>query len=138
MRREERVTVQGPVKKQQPDGMSHRGLSSPPEEGGWGIWSGDSPPVVHSGPEEDFFNNKIPPIMHTSNGSVHCRDHFEPYICWGTSGPPLGKGLNPPPPRTSQSPPPCLEGERGAAGAPLSFTQRLPSGPRCLLCPTVP
>ena len=24
MRREERVTVQGPVKKQQPDGMSHR------------------------------------------------------------------------------------------------------------------
>ena len=26
MRREERVTVQGPVKKQQPGGMSHRGL----------------------------------------------------------------------------------------------------------------
>ena len=26
MRREEWVTVQGPVKKQQPDGMSHRGL----------------------------------------------------------------------------------------------------------------
>ena len=26
MRREERVTVQGPVKKQQPDGMSHRGV----------------------------------------------------------------------------------------------------------------
>ena len=25
MRREERVTVQGPVKKQRPDGMSHRG-----------------------------------------------------------------------------------------------------------------
>ena len=25
MRREERVTVQGPVKEQQPDGMSHRG-----------------------------------------------------------------------------------------------------------------
>ena len=25
IRREERVTVQGPVKKQQPDGMSHRG-----------------------------------------------------------------------------------------------------------------
>ena len=30
MRREERVTVQGPVKKQQPDGMSHRGLADPP------------------------------------------------------------------------------------------------------------
>ena len=30
MRREERVTVQGPVKKQQPDGMSHRGGG-----GGW-------------------------------------------------------------------------------------------------------
>ena len=29
MRREERVTVQGPVKEQQPDGMSHGGL-------GWG------------------------------------------------------------------------------------------------------
>ena len=28
MRREERVTVQGPVKEQQPDGMSHRGFSS--------------------------------------------------------------------------------------------------------------
>ena len=26
MRREERMTVQGPVKKQQPDGMSHRGV----------------------------------------------------------------------------------------------------------------
>ena len=25
MQREERVTVQGPVKEQQPDGMSHRG-----------------------------------------------------------------------------------------------------------------
>ena len=25
MRREERVTVQGPIKKQQPDGRSHRG-----------------------------------------------------------------------------------------------------------------
>ena len=28
MQREERVTVQGPVKEQQPDGMSHRGCSS--------------------------------------------------------------------------------------------------------------
>ena len=28
MRREERVTVQGPVKEQQPDGMSHRGSVS--------------------------------------------------------------------------------------------------------------
>ena len=30
MRREGRVTVQGPVKKQQPDGMSHRGMLDPP------------------------------------------------------------------------------------------------------------
>ena len=30
MRREERVTVQGPVKEQQPDGMSHRGVPPPP------------------------------------------------------------------------------------------------------------
>ena len=29
MRREERVTVQGPVKEQQPDGMSHRGGGGP-------------------------------------------------------------------------------------------------------------
>ena len=29
MRREEQVTVQGPVKKQQPDGMSHRGVAWP-------------------------------------------------------------------------------------------------------------
>ena len=29
MRREERVTVQGPVKEQQPDGMSHRGGADP-------------------------------------------------------------------------------------------------------------
>ena len=29
MRREERVTVQGPVKEQQPDGMSHRGSRFP-------------------------------------------------------------------------------------------------------------
>ena len=34
MRREERVTVQGPVKEQQPDGMSHRGGSW----GGGGRW----------------------------------------------------------------------------------------------------
>ena len=33
MRREERVTVQGPVKEQQPDGMSHRG-------GGGGVRGG--------------------------------------------------------------------------------------------------
>ena len=30
MRREERVTVQGPVKEQQPDGMSHKGLTLSP------------------------------------------------------------------------------------------------------------
>ena len=35
MRREERVTVQGPVKEQQPDGMSHRGPG--PAERGRGI-----------------------------------------------------------------------------------------------------
>ena len=31
MQREERVTVQGPAKKQQPDGMSHRGLADRPD-----------------------------------------------------------------------------------------------------------
>ena len=34
MRREERVTVQGPVKEQQPDGMSHRGHVGA-AKGGW-------------------------------------------------------------------------------------------------------
>ena len=33
MRREERVTVQGPLKEQQPDGMSHRGGGASP----WGF-----------------------------------------------------------------------------------------------------
>ena len=47
MRREERVTVQGPVKEQQPDGMSHRG--------GTGGWTGGggvhfSPPPVPLNP----------------------------------------------------------------------------------------
>ena len=37
MRREERVTVQGPVKEQQPDGMSHRA-------GGGGGWTHPPPP----------------------------------------------------------------------------------------------
>ena len=32
MRREDRVTAQGPVKKQQPDGMSHRGSGDPPPQ----------------------------------------------------------------------------------------------------------
>ena len=53
MRREERVTVQGPVKEQQPDGMSHRGgvrrwlCLHPlvPPALGWGVESGArSPP----------------------------------------------------------------------------------------------
>ena len=35
MRREDRVTVQGPVKEQQPDGMSHRGSFEAPL-GGFG------------------------------------------------------------------------------------------------------
>ena len=36
MRREERVTVQGPVKEQQPDGMSHGGCPPPPIRWGGG------------------------------------------------------------------------------------------------------
>ena len=36
MRREERVTVQGPVKEQQPDGLLHGGSSRC--EMGWGVW----------------------------------------------------------------------------------------------------
>ena len=36
MRREERVTVQGPVKEQQPDGMSHGGAGKVGGGGGGG------------------------------------------------------------------------------------------------------
>ena len=58
MRREERVTVQGPVKEQQPDGMSHRGaLGAPSTISGkelpglavsvlaplWSLWSSATP-----------------------------------------------------------------------------------------------
>ena len=38
MRREERVTVQGPVKEQQPDGMSHRGWGWGRGLGGFKTW----------------------------------------------------------------------------------------------------
>ena len=44
MRREERVTVQGPVKKQQPDGMSHRGVSLPMMR-----WKGGAPVQAGAG-----------------------------------------------------------------------------------------
>ena len=40
MRREERVTVQGPVKEQQPDGMSHRRGNQGWQGDGWGFNEG--------------------------------------------------------------------------------------------------
>ena len=43
MRREERVTVQGPVKEQEPDGMSHRGVRG----GVWWCWGGVGGLVNH-------------------------------------------------------------------------------------------
>ena len=60
MRREERVTVQGPVKEQQPDGMSHRGDG------------GDAPPppplyvVVRSPCHEKKMILQMPPPARTS------------------------------------------------------------------------
>ena len=52
MRREERVTVQGPVKEQQPDGMSQRGVTPPPlyrPPNGcterWALWVPDTPEI---------------------------------------------------------------------------------------------
>ena len=44
MRSEERMTVQGPVKKQQPDGMSHRGGGA--REGDVRCWRGRKYPVA--------------------------------------------------------------------------------------------
>ena len=41
MRREERGTVQGPVKEQQPDGMSHRGVMVGNAGGNGGEWGGN-------------------------------------------------------------------------------------------------
>ena len=51
MRREERVTVQGPVNKQQPNGMSHRG------GGGGQAWGQD-----HVGDAANYlvFGGKLP------------------------------------------------------------------------------
>ena len=58
MRREERVTVQGPVKEQQPDGMSHRGEG---EGGVLGVRAQDNPlhnfadgPPTHHAPPTSF------------------------------------------------------------------------------------
>ena len=45
MRREERVTIQGPAKEQQPDGMSHRGAIGVPI---WGAYWGYSRYEVRS------------------------------------------------------------------------------------------
>ena len=45
MRREERVTVQGPVKKPYPDGMSHRGGGGAEGEGGSKDCKTAQPPV---------------------------------------------------------------------------------------------
>ena len=48
-RREERVTVQGPVKEQQPDGMSHRGAKTPPYMGMGTLCIGKKTPNIGMG-----------------------------------------------------------------------------------------
>ena len=60
MRREERVTVQGPVKEQQPDGMSHRGgvsTLSPPAGGGpyQSVTGQQTPSAPHLKPSPPLF-----------------------------------------------------------------------------------
>ena len=100
MRREERVTVQGPVKKQQQDGMSHRGVTPPPP--------GTSlPPPGTSLPP--------PPLLPfqcwrlTAKTLLRCQEDLSLTIFGGAIGGPKQEGgpsLTPPPP--SDPPPPLL------------------------------
>ena len=62
MRREERVTVQGPVKEQQPDGMSHRGYH--------GITAESAPQGCASERAPDMSRAAAPPPPRTRGLSV--------------------------------------------------------------------
>ena len=92
MRREERVTVQGPVKEQQPDGMSHRGRGGAIEgggEGGGGTKGGPHAPIpgplaLLSGPSRctslrpsiDQRGTEQPPFSSWGLSSVGGRSHI--------------------------------------------------------------
>ena len=111
MRREERVTVQGPIKKQQPDGMSHRGALGPPAP--LKCNSVYPPPALKAPPpplpwqidctDRTEHHCRVNPSM------CECHDHppmekrkrwAAPLLCWIASG------------ETSLAPP---SAERGAA-----------------------
>ena len=93
MRRDERVTVQGPVKEQQPDGMSHRGLA---------IYR-DLPQFCRDFSVLPQFNNFISPL----NSQQPSTDHFgmfsktailPQFIAIFSGG--GGTAIPPPPPQT--------------------------------------
>ena len=85
MRREERVTVQGPVKKQQPDGVSHRGCLAhqqgacvfhvPASPGGFHCPS--SPPIPFLLPHPVRSPGNYMPVT----GAAECRPCEPRYAC---------------------------------------------------------
>ena len=116
MRREERVTVQGPVKEQQPDGMSHRGggdMDARRRRGGGGLekWGSVSGPLFcvrtdvgakgtgtqKVGPKK-FFPPIIPPPPPHLSSQTDQRDVgiILSHRCWFDPPPPPGTaGLAP-------------------------------------------
>ena len=71
MRREERVTVQGPVKEQQPDGMSHRGEGS--HKPYVYMAQPDTPPPPHRAPPAGVtFGSRTSPPPYF--GVENCKD----------------------------------------------------------------
>ena len=85
MRREDRVTVQGPVKEQQPDGMSHRGGSHQ----FWGLQDG----AVHKSNAQGDHEVRAPqqpPNAAEAKRAIHNQDPPLP-----PRGAPQGRGLRP-------------------------------------------
>ena len=120
MRREERVTVQGPVKEQQPDGMSHRGC--PFAIFGW-VWLALYSNFIFSH-RKSFPNSVVgespkspppppPPVGKQRPGADFKKVYIYPPFpgqCVGANGPTgassgfLGFLDNPPPPPSSPTP----------------------------------
>ena len=108
MRREKRVTVQGPVKKQQPDGMSHGGIHchQPPEA------PPPPPPRVHCTGQVLRGIAHPPPPLHT-RGPRHSGTLV--HKCVGPT-PHLNCNVLPPPTKIDPPPPPPPPPEREGQG----------------------
>ena len=151
MRREERVTVQGPVKEQQPDGMSHGGCPRPQWLGiGWAPWRrrggclrSSSNPPQHAkgrtgdcpGPRKGATTRRN--VSHRGGGGWGTTPPFQrrpPYVPPLLPGPKLPA---PPPPRLSCTAPPllrccallCPSASGSVVHLPLAVRQRPPCPP---------